>query len=146
MIISLTEITLCLISHVWALHGSRKEELTFAFQSPWNTVPLFMLASSSQNKTFLNSLDLWKEKMRKVSMKHDDLMWETNFNVRIFSNEINLNVRSHFLHPSDFFRHSDNNHCLKRRITELAWTLTQALQPVGFWRLQYLWGKETYRK
>lgn len=54
-------------------------------------------------------------------------------------------VRSHFPHPSDSFRHSDNNYCLKRGITELAWTLTKALWSVGFWRLQYLWGKETYQ-
>lgn len=140
VIISLTGITLCFISHVWDLHGCRKEQPTFAFESPSNTVYnqkyfLFLCLpvlkkKEKKNKTkrFLNSLYFWEKKNEK--------RW----------NETWRYMRSHFIHSFASFRHSDNNHCFKRGITELAWTLTKALQSVGFWRLQYLWGKKTYRK
>lgn len=39
-------------------------------------------------------------------------------------------------------RYFDHNYSLQGRIAELAWPLTKTLQPVGFWRLQHLWGKD----
>lgn len=69
---------------------------------------------------FLNSFVLLEEdKREKISMKPQK-------------------IRSHFLHFCFLLRYSDNNHCFKRRITELARTFTKALQPLRFRGLQYL--------